>query len=116
LGTTILGALFGRKKLSQSTLGRASTTAGRAGRILKESKDIERAEENVDEPKKQLDDLQRQLSEEAESAKMSIDPLSENLEALAVRPNKKDISVTSMSLAWAPYRQTETGGIEPAWS
>jgi len=116
LGATILGALFGRKKLSQSTLGRASTTAGRAGRILKESKDIERAVDNVDELRRQLAELQHRLTEEAETATKSADPLSEKLEALVLKPKKKDISVSLLALAWAPYWQTEKGGIEPAWS
>jgi hypothetical protein len=47
---------------------------------------------------------------------MSMDPLLESLETLAVRPNKEDISVSVVALAWAPYWQTEKGGIEPAWS
>ncbi len=114
-GATLFGALLGRKKLSQSTLGRAATTAGRAGRILKESKDIELAKENVDELSDQLDQLQKMLAEETEQAKTSIAPLTEDLEGFEIKPKKKDISITLVALVWAPYIQTETGGIRPAW-
>src|SRR5262245_490169 len=45
VGATIVGALFGRKTLSASTLGRATTAARGAGRAYKESDDVKRAQE-----------------------------------------------------------------------
>ena len=43
LGATILGALLGRKAVSTSTVGRATTTVRGAGRAMKERQDIDRA-------------------------------------------------------------------------
>jgi len=43
MGATLLGAFVGRKAISYSTLGRATTTLRGAGRTLKETQDIERA-------------------------------------------------------------------------
>ncbi len=48
IGATIFGALLGRKAVSASTLGRATTAARGMGRVGKESQDVARATENVD--------------------------------------------------------------------
>jgi hypothetical protein len=115
LGATIFDAMLSRKKVSRSTIGRASTTAGRAGRILKENQDVERAEENVDELKRQLAELQALLAEESGEAKKGIDPLTEPLEQFQITPKKKDIAVVLTALVWVPYQETDAGGIIPVW-
>ena len=114
-GATLLTALTGRKKMSRSTLSRASTTAGRAGRAMKEAKDIERAEENLEALQNQRTELQARLEEEIEQITRSIDPLREELVPFAIRPKKKDISVSLVGLSWAPYRIDAKGGITPGW-
>ena len=114
-GATLITALTGRKKMSRSTLGRASTTAGRAGRAMKEAKDIERAEENLQVLQNQRTEIQARLEEEAEQIKRSIDPLTEELESFAIQPKKRDIAVSLAGLSWAPYWIDAKGGITPAW-
>ena len=47
IGSTLLGALMGRKAISMSTLGRATTAARGVSRSMKESQDIAGAEERV---------------------------------------------------------------------
>ena len=47
-GATVLGALLGRKAISATTLGRATTAARGVGRTMKESQDIARAKESVE--------------------------------------------------------------------
>jgi len=113
-GATLLGALTGRKTITQSTLGRAATTARGAGRTLKESQDVARAGENLKALSKQLADLQALLDQEAEEVKAGTDPLAENLETCEVRPKKADISVSLVSLVWFPYWRDSKGGTAPA--
>lgn len=114
-GTTLLGALMGRKAINRSTLGRAATTVRGAGRAMKESKDIDRAQENAQVLEQQLADLQAELASEIEQVKATIDPLTEILETVAISPKKQDISVSLVALAWAPFWQDEKGGITAAW-
>ena len=113
-GATLLGALTGRKTITQSTLGRAATTARGAGRTLKESQDVARADDNVQAITKQLADLQALLDQETEEVKAGTDPLAESLETCEVRPKKTDISVSLISLVWFPYWRDGKGGIAPA--
>ena len=58
IGATIFGALLGRKAISASTLGRATTAARGMGRVGKESQDVTRATENVTALKAQLSELE----------------------------------------------------------
>jgi len=113
-GATILTVLTGRKTLSQSSLGRAASTARGAGRTMKEAQDVARASENVQALRKQLEDLQAQMELETGEVRSSTDPLAETLEACEVRPKKTDISVSTVALAWFPYWRDEKGGITPA--
>jgi hypothetical protein len=116
VGVTILDAfLGGRKTVRRSTIGRATTAARGAGRILKEGQDVGRAQENVQVLQQQLAELEAQVARESEALKTAVDPVSEELQALEVRPKKTDISVRVLSLGWAPYWRDERGGITPAF-
>jgi len=115
LGTTLLGAVLGRKVVSSSTIGRATTAARGASRAMKEAQDVKRAEENLQALQQQLAELQEQLAAEIEQVKSNIDPMTENLERFVLRPKKTDISVSLVALAWTPYWQDDKGGMQPAW-
>ena len=103
-GTTVLGALFGRKKFSTSTLGRATTAARGVGRSMKESQDIARAEESVTALKRQLEDLEGQLRVETDELQSRIDPQSETFQSVEIRPKKTNITVQTVALLWLPTR------------
>jgi hypothetical protein len=115
VGVTLLDAFMGRKAIRRTTLGRATTAARGAGRILKEGQDVGRAEENVQALQQQLAQLEAQVARESEALKTAVDPLSEELEALEVKPKKTDISVRVLTLGWAPYWRDERGGMTAAF-
>jgi hypothetical protein len=115
IGATLLGALMGRKAVSTSTLGRATTAMRGAGRVLKERQDIGRAQENLAALQQQLADLEADFKVEAEAATASRDPLNEALEPVTVRPTKQNISVRLVALAWAPWWKTGNAEPTPAW-
>jgi hypothetical protein len=113
-GAAIFSVLTGRKALSQSTLGKAATTARGAGRSLKEAQDVARAQENIQALQKQLDDLKSQMEQETAEAGAAIDPVTEALEKYELRPKKTDITVSLIALAWFPYWRDDKGGSIPA--
>ena len=115
VGTTLLGAFLGRKAVSQSTIGKATTAARGASRAMKEARDVARAEDNLQALEQQLAELQSELEREIDAAKLSIDPLTENLEKVEVKPKKTDISVSLVALTWAPYWQDDRGNVQIAW-
>ncbi|MCI0443047.1 DUF87 domain-containing protein [bacterium] len=107
VGSTILGALFGRKKISVGTLGRATTAARGVSRSMKESQDINRAEDTVESLKQRLTDLENDLNDQIERLNLKLDPQQEVFETFEIRPKKTNISVRLVSLVWAP--QVVTG-------
>lgn len=115
VGATLLGAFTGRKALSSSTISRATSAARKAGRAMEESGDVSRANETVEAIQQQLTDLDAQLKADTDALAEKMDPLTEALEAISVKPKKTDIQVQLLTLAWAPYWQDEQGNITPAW-
>lgn len=115
LGATLLGSFVGRKAISYSTLGRATTTARGVGRTIKETQDIGRAKETVGAMEQRLQQLEVDFRAETDALATKIDPLTEPLDNIAIRPNKRDISVQLVALCWLPYWQSHDGRSMPAF-
>ena len=115
VGATILGAFLGRKSVSVGSIGRATTAARSAGRVLKETQDVGRARESVAAVDEALARLDEQFKADAEAAGAATDPLTEELETLALKPTRQNISVRLVTLAWAPHWRDRAGALSPAW-
>ena len=116
VGASILGAFMGRKTISATNLGRATTAIRSAGRVVKESKDVGAAEENVAALQQQLADLEAQFKSESEALAAATDPLNEKLETISIKPTKANIAVKLIALAWTPYWRDGNGNLTSAWS
>ncbi len=114
-GATLLSALTGRKAVSASSLGKATTAARGVGRSMEQRQDVTRANETVTALQAQLADLQKQFEEEAAALSSKIDPTTEDLETLIIKPKKTDISVQLVALVWAPFWQDASGVMTQAW-
>ena len=114
-GTTILGAFFGRKAVSVSSLGRATTAARGVGRSMKEQQDIGRANETVEALQAQLVEIETELQSETQAMEAKIDAQNEQLETVSIKPKKTNISVQIVTLAWAPFWRDDSGEARPAW-
>lgn len=112
----MLGAFLGKKRVSVSTLGRATTAVRGVGRTMKESQDIDRAEETLDVLKNQLAELQARFQAETEEIATRISSRTEPLETFEIRPKKSNVSVNVLALVWVPYWQDEQGRMKPAWT
>ncbi|HUS09496.1 MAG TPA: hypothetical protein VMZ30_03440 [Pyrinomonadaceae bacterium] len=113
-GATLLSSFMGRKAVSMSSLGRATSAARGVGRSIKESQDVGRAEETVAALDAQLAELDAQFREETTAIEAS-DPQTETLETTLVKPTKANITINLLSLAWAPYWHDPQGQTTPAW-
>jgi hypothetical protein len=114
-GTTLLSSFLGRKSLSLTTLGRATTAARGVSRSMKESEDIGRAQESVEAINKMMADLDTEFKEETEALEKSFDSQTETLEKITLKPTKANIVVKILSLAWAPYWRSPQGQTTPGW-
>jgi hypothetical protein len=100
IGTSILGALLGRKRISQTTVRGAATAAGRAGRANKKRGDVGRAEDNVEAIDRKIQDLDAELANEVRQLESA--PNQVEIVEYPVRPRKTDIAVERVALAWVP--------------
>ncbi|HQG47343.1 MAG TPA: ATP-binding protein, partial [bacterium] len=109
VGATILGAFFGRKSLSSSTLSRAGSAMRSGMRTAKEHGDITNAEESLDVLKGRLHEMEQELNQEIAQIDEQTDPMQQPLETTALRPKKGDITVRLTALVWLPYWQSSDG-------
>jgi phage host-nuclease inhibitor protein Gam len=113
-GSTILGA-FTSRRVSSSTISKASTAFRGVGRSIDEGKDVTRANETVSAIQQQQAALETEFNDELAALQEKIDPSTEPLGAIVVKPNKADIIVQLVSLVWLPYWQDAQGNSTPAW-
>jgi hypothetical protein len=114
VGATLLGAMLGRKAVSRSSVGRATTAARGVGRSMKQAQDVHRARATVEATVERLAELEAEFEAETEQIREKYDPALEDLETVVVRPKKKDIAVQLVALAWAPHWQ-RGGEVAAAW-
>jgi len=110
VGATLLGAFTGRK-----SLGRATTAVRGVSRAAEAKQDIQRAAETVEALQQQLKELEAQFESEIQALEERIDPLSEKLETIVIKPKKTDINIQVVALLWLPFWQDERGSLTPAY-
>lgn len=113
IGSTLLGALLGRKVASSGSLGRATTAMRGVGRASRERKDIAQAEAELEAQRQKLEDLEAEFQEAVTGLEAAFDPETLELGEVAIRPRKSDIMVEETLLVWTPWRVGPEGIAEP---
>lgn len=101
IGTSLIGALFGSRKVSTS-IGKAATAARGVGRIRKESQDVGFATENLETLRQQYADLEATVKEETDTLAAAANPATEKFEVVTIRPKKTNIVARLCALTWVP--------------
>ena len=114
IGSSILGALLGRKAISATNIGRVGSAARSAGRWGRESQDVERAEESIEVLKERLAAAQREVEAEVAKLEGSFDATTVALRSIEVPARKSDIAVGEVALVWTPWRTGADGFPAPA--
>ena len=102
IGTSILGAMFGRKLASSANVNRAATSVRAAGRIARERQDISDAAEGAGALKEQLAALEADFRAETEKIQSGLAADGLALEEVVIQPKKSEISIGSVALVWTP--------------
>jgi hypothetical protein len=113
-GSSVLGALFGRKLGSSSNIGRAATSMRQAGRAAQERGDIGQAKETEATLRDRLAELEAEFAAEAEKVRAANADEALAVEELGIRPRKTDVAVGGVTLVWTPWRVTPQGLAEAA--
>ncbi|MBK8974537.1 MAG: DUF853 family protein [Planctomycetes bacterium] len=99
VGTSILGALFGRKKV---TTGVTSAVRGMS-RVGSEHGDVRRAQEDAAALQRQERELDREFQDEVARVQQQFEPGALELEPRELAPRKSDTKVEAVVLLWTPF-------------
>jgi hypothetical protein len=115
MGTTLVGALLGRKAISATSARGAGTSMRSMSRASKQKSDIGRAEDNLEELVLKFEDLEREFKDDVDELeeKLSVDNL--DFEDLSLSPRKSDISIEEFAVCWLPWEVDESGIAEPIY-
>ena len=115
IGSSILGALLGRKAISATNIGRIGTAARSATRMGHESQDVARAEESIEVLQQRLADTKREVDAEVARLESTLDASTVALRPVEVAARKSDLAVGEVALVWAPWRKGADGFPAPAY-
>jgi F0F1-type ATP synthase membrane subunit b/b' len=102
VGTALLGAFMGRRKMGVTSMRRGTSAARGAGRAWKEHQEVELAKEKVEELEAAHQQLEQQLSVALNELRAQFQAANLPVEPYRVEPYKKDISVRKAGLLWRP--------------
>jgi len=105
IGTSILGALFGRKKVSTSV---TSAIKG-VSRVGNEHGDVRRAAEDVAALTQQEQQLEKEFQDEAARVQAQFDGNALAIERKDLAPKKADTKVEQVVLLWTPWAVAKAG-------
>lgn len=99
-GTSVLGALFGRKLATSTNVTRAAGSVRSATRAAEQRGDVTRASENVEAIQADIDDLNQQLQSEIDAITEQLDEKGVKVTEYEVKPRKSDTTIDAVSLMW----------------
>lgn len=102
IGATLLEAFTGRRAIKTSTIGRATAAIRSAGRTVRDAQDVARARENVEAIERQIAELEARFRAEADQLAAAVDPLTERLDVISLKPARSGIAVKLVALVWRP--------------
>ena len=115
VGSAILGAFLGRKKLSRSSTSRVGSAVKTAGRMRKEAADVEHAKETAATVRQQLEELNQEFEQEVARLENAYDAQMEELDVIDIKPKSTEIHIHFVGLAWLPYQKDSKNRLKAAW-
>lgn len=103
IGSSIIGAFFGRKLLSSTNVSKAATSARRARRVLNEREDVEFAKDELEHIEEELNLHLEEVENEANQIRQSLGIDNFQVKTLSITPRKTDIYDIKSFLLWKEF-------------
>lgn len=113
-GSTLMGALFGRKLTSATQIGKAATAMRGVGRTATKRQAIAEAEDRVEDLQSELTQVEEEMHRELDLVRQRFEAGAVEIEELPIRATKSDITIEAYHLAWAPWA-VSAGGARPLY-
>ncbi|MGK0184616.1 MAG: hypothetical protein ACI9R3_000389 [Verrucomicrobiales bacterium] len=115
IGSSILGALMGRKKIGVTNMRRAGTSVRSMSRAWEQGKDVDLAEDKIEDLQEDIKELEKQLTGEMDEVRATLDAATEAFEEVKIKPLKKNIDVKAVGIVWLPAYRVSDFELEQAW-
>jgi hypothetical protein len=106
-GASIIGGLLGN--LLGGRRKSASSAVSSGSRAYKQRRDVALAKDKAKALESDIADLEEELRGEIAELELEFDPQRADLEAISIKPYKKDIDVKAVALLWLPYDEHGDG-------
>ncbi|MFL1705891.1 ATP-binding protein [Campylobacter sp. MOP7] len=100
VGTSIIGAIFGRNLLSRTNLSKVASSAKSANKILKERDDVKLSEQTVAEINADIEALMAKFEEETGKLKEKNDVKNIDINEIEISPKNSDIYDEKVVILW----------------
>lgn len=114
IGASVLGAIFGSRRVGTGSIGRAASAMRTSGRLGREKGDVARAEDSMEVVQQRLAALNAECETQVAELQRSTDPQSVAIRGMEVNARKSDIAVGTVALLWVPWRAGADGIPAPA--
>jgi hypothetical protein len=101
---SVLGAFVGRKTITKTNVGKATSAAKAAGKAMQRGSGVNSAEHRLDGALREFEDLELQFRSEVEALEAARRPEALVLQPIELTPKKADITVEHVVLAWTPWK------------
>ena len=115
IGSSVLGALMGRKFFGATNMRRAGTSARSVSRAWEQGKDVDLAEDKVDAIKEDLAEMETEFKDKVNELRATLDSATDQLEEVKLKPYKKNIDVKAVGIVWLPAYRVSDFELEQAW-
>ncbi len=99
-GAAVLGAFFGRKSLSVSTISKASTGIKNAGRLAKEKGEVKHAEEMLVKLQAEVETLAMEIEEKTGEIADKYALENFEVETFSIKPRRSDVFDLDLHILW----------------
>ena len=110
IGSAVLGAVFGRRKIGTGTISKVGTAARGMGRAAQQSTDVTRANETVEVLRGRLAECETKLQQDIDGLAGRYDSQQEELDKVVITPRSGDVTVRFVALAWTPVAAVNVAG------
>lgn len=100
IGTSILGAFFGKSVINKTNIGKVASSARGASKILKEKNDVKQVEDEILQLQEQKDSLKSVLENEIEKINLTNQISNFPIEEIFIKPKRSDIYNIKLELLW----------------
>jgi len=114
-GNSVLGAFLGKKTISKTNVGKATSAARAAGKAMQQSGDLGTAQSELDRALENFTNLEIEFQAEVERLEAMLRPDALALEAIKLTPKKADITIEQVVLAWTPWTASAGGELVAAY-